>query len=104
MTSMITTKGTIRSAHVVREAFSNCSTGNAGGLYYDTKGHAVNTFDAELHAFDLCLDRDDLDDFHGNEGRKVIEVHNEFGSCVGLAVLSWYRTETGRYEFIGYLA
>jgi len=97
----------IKANHPVREAFSGCSTGNARGAgrtgYYSTKGHAVNAFDAELQTFDLCLDRDDLADFHGNEGRKTIAVHDEFGEEVGLAVFTWYRMPSGRYEFIGYL-
>jgi len=102
--NMLTSKGTIRSGHAVREAFSGHSTGNDQGCYYTSKGQAVNAFDMELQTFDLYLDRDDLDDFHGDMGRKVIDVYSEVGNCVGLAVLSWYRTETGRYEFIGYLA
>jgi len=73
---------TIKARHPVREAFSGRSTGNARGSgrtgYYPSKGHAVNAFDAELQTFDLCLDRNDLADFHGNEGRKVVEVHDEF--------------------------
>ena len=101
---MVETIERIRARHPVREAFSSRSTGNDQGCYYSTKGHAINAFCGELQTFDLCLDRDDLDDFHGDEGRKVIEVHNEFKHCVGHAVISWYRTETGRYEFIGYLA
>jgi len=95
---------TIKARHPVREAFSGRSTGNDQGCYYSTKGHAVNAFDGELQTFDLCLDRHDLDDFHGDKGRKTIEVHNEFGHRVCWAVISWYRTETGRYEFVGYLA
>jgi len=110
---MAETIETIKARNPVREAFAGCSTGSvrvrsrndriyAG--YYDSKGHAVNTFDDELQTFDLCLDRDDLMDFHGNEGRKVVEVHNGFDRCVGRAVFSWHRMESGRWEFIGYLA
>lgn len=101
---MVETIETIKVRHPVREAFSGRSTGNDQGCYYSSKGHAVNAFDAELQTFDLCLDRDDLMDFHGNEGRKVVEVHNEFDRCVGRAVFSWYRMPSGRWEFIGYLA
>ena len=90
--------------HPVREAFADRSTGSDGGDYYLTKGHAVNAFDGELQGHDLCLDRDDLSDFYGDEGRKVVEVHDEFGHCAGHAVISWYRMPGGRYEFVGYLA
>ena len=100
----IETIETIKARHPVREAFSSRSSGNDQGCYYSSKGHAVNSFDNELQTFDLCLDRDDLADFYGDAGRKVIEVHNEFGRCAGLAVLTWFRMESGRYEFIGYIA
>jgi hypothetical protein len=108
-TAMITQRGTIRSSHSVREDFSGQSTGNIGMSgrtgYYETKGHAVNAFDGVLQGYDLCLDRDDLSDFHGDEGRKTIDVYDECGNCVGRAILMWYRMDqSGRYEFIGYLA
>jgi hypothetical protein len=102
-TAMITQRGTIRANHLVRAKFAEQSTCD-GASYYPTKGHAVRAFDGMLQAFDLCLDRNDLDDFHGDEGRKVIDVHNENHVCVGRAVLSWYRMPSGRYEFNGYLA
>ena len=98
-----TTKMWITANHPVREAFSGCSTGNAQG-YYSTKGHAIDAFDAELQTFDLCLDRNDFADFSEKEGRKVIAVCDKFGNEVGLAVFIWFRMESGRYEFIGYLA
>jgi hypothetical protein len=107
-TATITRNGTIRSSCACRDDFASCSTGNQNGSgrtgYYRTKGHAVNAFDARLQTYDLCLDRDDLMDFHGDEGRKTIAVHDEFGNTVGYAVLMWYRMDnSGRYEFIGYL-
>lgn len=102
------TKTRIKANHPVREAFAGCSTGSKSGAdrtdYYRTKGHAVNAFDAALQTCDLCLDCNDLADFHGSAGCKTIEVHDELGFCVGLAVLSWFRMESGRYEFVGYLA
>lgn len=104
----MTTETRIKANHPVRDAFCGRSTGSEHGAgrigSYSTKGHAVNAFDAELQTFNLCLDRNDLDDFHGDRGRKVIEVHDEFEHCVGRAVISWFRMESGRYEFIGYLA
>jgi len=95
---------TIKAKHPVREAFAGRSSGNDGGAYYSTKGHAVNAFDGELQTYDLCFDRDDLLDFTGDEGRKLIEIHDEFKHCVGRALLTWYRMPSGRYEFIGYIA
>jgi hypothetical protein len=102
--SLLTQHDTIRAGHPIREEFSEWSTGNGRGVYYETKGHAVNAFDGVLQGYDLCLDRDDLMDFSGDEGRKTIEVHDEFGRCAGHAVLSWYRMPSGRYEFTGCLA
>lgn len=102
MISPVTHNRTIRTHHPVREDFVGCSTHDARS-YYSTKGHAVRAFDIALQTFNLCLDRDDIDDFHDDAGRKVIAVCDEFGA-VGLAVLSWYRMTSGRYEFIGYLA
>lgn len=109
----MTTKTRIKAGNPVRQAFAGCSTGGVRGPdrnhrtragYYSTKGHAVNTFNAELQTFNLCLDRDDLADFCGDEGRKTIAVHDEFGNEVGLAIFTWHRMPSGRYEFIGYLA
>ena len=94
----------IKANHPVRNAFAGCSTGSSQGCYYSSKGHAVNAFDAELQTYDFCLDRDDLADLYGNEGRKVVEVHDEFHRCVGRAVFTWFRMCSGRYDFIGYLA
>ena len=88
----------------VREAFSDRSTGSERGCYYSTKGHAVNAFDGELQAYDLCLDRNDLSDFHGDDGHKAIEVHDKFGHCAGHALITWHRMDSGRYEFVGYIA
>ncbi len=100
----IATIETIKANHPVRGVFAGRSSGNGHNTYYETKGHAVNAFDAELQTYDLCLDRNDLADFVGNEGRKMIAVHNEFGREVGYAVFTWFRMESGRYEFVGYLA
>jgi hypothetical protein len=102
--SLLTQHDTIRAGHPIREEFSEWSTGNGRGVYYETKGHAVNAFDGALQGYDLCLDCNDLADFYGDEGRKTIAVHDEYHRLVGWAILSWYRMPSGNYEFIGYLA
>lgn len=89
----------IKARHPVREAFA----GRSSGDYYPTKGHAINAFDGELQTYDFCLDRNDLMDFPGDDGRKTVAVHDEFGHEVGFAVFSWHRMPSGRYEFVGYL-
>lgn len=102
------TKGTqmarLKTNHPARGAFAVCSTGSTQGRYYQTKGHAVNAFDAALRSCNLHLDCDDLIDFHNDDGRKVVVVHDCIDNKVGLAVFVWHRMKSGRYEFIGYLA
>ena len=92
---------TIKVKHPVREAFSDCSSGS--GPYYETKGHAVNAFDAALQEHDFCFDPDELIDFYGDEGRRTINIRSDGGEYVGLALLTWYRMPSGRYEFVGYI-
>ncbi len=91
----------IKRNHPVREAFAGRTSRNS---YYETKGHAVSAFDAELAVYDLYLDRNNLSDFTGDAGRKNIDIFDEDDVCNGSAVLSWYRMPSGRYEFTGYIA
>lgn len=95
---------TIKAKDPVCEAFAGYSTGTNSTDSYDSKGAAVSTFDNALQCYDYHLYRDDLADFHGNEGHKVIHVHNESNEVVGHAVISWRRVPNGRYRFVGYLA
>jgi len=90
----------IKAKHPVRVAFAGCSSGPC----YRTKSLAINAFDGALLDYDLCLDRDDLVDFIGNFGRKIINVLDEYQHVVGRAVITWYRMPSGRWEFVGYLA
>ena len=103
-----TTLKRILAKHPVREGFAGCSTGSSRRCgrvgYYETKGHAVQVFDSVLAGYGLHLDRDDLYDFHNDEGRKIIAVCNELDEWIGRAVISWFRMESGKYEFTGYLA
>ena len=94
----------IKARDPVRGEFSDKSTGAVGGRYYAYKGEAICAFDEVLRRFGYCLDEDNLADFHYDAGRKVIDVHNKSGDIVGCAVLSWYRVDSGRYEFTGYLS
>jgi len=101
------TIATIKARDAVREAFSSRSTDNTRGAgrtgYYETKGHAVQAFDAELREYGYHLDHASFASWSGNEGRETIEVLNESLDVVGCAVFTWFRMESGRYEFIGYL-
>jgi len=104
MPTLLTQHDTIRAKHPVREDFAGWSTGSGRGYYYPSKGHAVRAFDSALQGFDLHLDSEDLADFYGDDGRKIVAVHDEYKRLVGWAVLSWYRMPSGNYEFTGYLA
>lgn len=95
----------------VREHFAGCSTGSTcsgckrRAPYYETKGSAVCAFDAALADHGYRFDSDDLASFPGDTGRRTLEVYDDAtGRGVGYAVISWYRMDSGRYEFTGYLA
>ncbi len=100
----IETIETIGARHPVRNVFAGCSTGAGLNSYFETKGQAVNSFDANLQRYDIWLDRNDVTGYDGDNGRKTVAVVNEFERVVGYAVFSWYRMPSGRYEFTGYLA
>ena len=87
-----------------REDFSGRSTGNDHGEYYDTKGHAINAFDAALNDHGYHLDLNQFVDYNGPTGRANHDVLDGDNKVVGCAIFSWYRMDSGRYEFIGYLA
>lgn len=86
----------------LREAFAGRTTTGRND-YYETKGHAVNAFDAELQTFELGFDRNEFLALDGDAGNVQLGVADEFGKVVGYAALSWYRMPSGRYEFTGYL-
>ena len=86
----------------IKNEFSNRSTGNDQGYYYQTKGHAVNAFDNVLKNHGLHLDDTDSD-FEGDSGRKVVNIYSDTG-LAGCAAMTWYRMPSGNYEFIGYIA
>jgi hypothetical protein len=97
----------ITSRHPVREAFAGCSS---GPVYYYTKGHAVNAFDAALKAHGYRFDYADTQCLYGDEGRRECDILVDRDGCygagevVGRALLMWYRMPSGRYEFVGYIA
>jgi len=98
----------IKASDPVREGFSGRSTGNVRGVgrtgYYETKGHAIQAFDAELREYGYHLDHASYAVWSGDEGRETVDVCDERRDVVGCAVFTWYRMPSGRYEFIGYLA
>ena len=98
------TKSAIKLTRKVRNDFAVWSTGSERGSYYETKGHAVNAFDGALQGHELCFDREAIYGFDNDEGRKNLDVVDEFGHYAGCALLTWYRMPSGRYEFVGYLA
>lgn len=90
----------IPARHPVRGAFAACSSRNS---YYDTKGHAISEFDAALAGFGLHLDCNDCMDLPYDFSWATLAVLNAYDMIVGYARLSWYRMESGRYEFTGYI-
>ncbi len=94
----------IKARSIVRSAFSDCSTGNAFGCYYETKGHAIKAYDDALRVHGYHFDENELFDFSGDAGRRNINIVSGGGEYVGVAVVSWYRMDSGRYEFTGYIA
>jgi len=94
----------IPSRHPVRAAFAGKSSGTGDASYYETKGHAVNAFDNALQDYELCFCREDCEDLRGDEGWTDLRVCNAYDMVIGYARLSWFRMESGRYEFTGYLS
>ena len=90
----------IAARHPIRNAFAGCSS---GPVYYETKGHAVSAFEEALAAYNLHFDEMSGTTFSGDEGWTTVAVCNGFDAVVGYARLSWYRLESGRYEFTGYI-
>lgn len=91
----------------LRNLLTSVSTGSllpGGGRreYYSTKGGAINRADFILQDFGLKLDRDDLYDFYGDEGRKQVNVCDEYGHVKGWVMFVWYRMPSGNYEFTVY--
>ena len=103
----ITSRGTIKAKHPVREDFAECSSGNGCGSYYDTKGSAVHAYESALAEHGLYFDPDELIDLPGNGGRVTIDIYIdglEYTECVGCAILMWHRMDqSGRWEFTGYI-
>jgi hypothetical protein len=95
---------TISRKFPVRGAFSSCSSGNSPGCYYETKGHALRAFDSVLSDYGYMLDPADCSAWSGDVGRATVAVLTVEREVVGSAIFSYYRTESGRWEFIGYLA
>ena len=93
----------ITGKHPVRNAFSECSTGNKGGAYYETKRDAVHAFESVLNAHGFYVDWENFTNFANDDGRAMLEFHSEGMEFEGHALLTWFRMESGRYEFIGYI-
>jgi hypothetical protein len=96
---------------MLRNDFAGCSTGNSPNSYYETKGAALRAFESVLDDHGLCYDPDDFLSMPNDDGRIEIAIFtydaecDETIACVGRAILVWHRMEnSGRYEFIGYLA
>ena len=97
-----------------RNAVCGCSTGSDNTFYgtgrtgyYPTKGHAINAIDGVLNGSAFHISRDDLSEsgrFAGDEGREALTICNDAGDDVGQLVCVYYRMNSGRYEFVAYVA
>lgn len=87
-----------------RNEFADRSTGSDGGDYYRNLGMALNAFDGALQGHDLCLDRNEILDVVGDDGRAHLSIRDEWGGIAGYALLTWHRMESGRFEVIGYIS
>lgn len=88
----------------LRNNFADCSTGSAGGKYYESKGEAVNKFDSVLNDYGFELDSEPFNDYNGDEGRachNILVSDSERKVVAGIAYFFWFRMDSGRYEFIG---
>ncbi len=88
----------------VREVFSGCSSGTRDAGYYNSRDGAIRAFDAALAGFDYHFDRADNSAWSGTFGRREIDIYVDGGDCVGKAIIYYYRTESDRWEMIGYIA
>ena len=85
----------------------NAFAGKSSGTYYQTKGDAVAAFNEVLEAEGVLLDPRVTTQMYGDEGRVtplLVDARTEEAVEGRLAVLSWYRMPSGRYEVVGYLA
>jgi len=91
----------------------NDFAGNSSGNSYRFKSDAVEAFNASLPE-GVALDPNDLMDWYGNEGRKMVRVIDNTWDAdptadpVGHAMFTWYnRNPTGpgakAWEIVGYL-
>ena len=88
----------------MRNSFAEVSTSSPDG-YYPTKGDAIQKFDRVLQHWGYMLSPNQMVDYSGNQGRAHIDIVDSITETVsGIALLTWYRMPSGRYEFIGYIA
>ena len=85
------------------------SSNSSGSKYYDTKGEAVSAFNDSLEPYGLCLNFADCNDWHYDEGRRTVAIltlesdSTESKDTGKVAIMTWYRMGTGRWEIIGYI-
>lgn len=96
--------GTIEADHLVREEFSNRTSGSND--YYESKDHAICAFGCALAEYGLCFDPDDLIEMLYNDGCIRVDIYTRELECskrVGRAALSWCRMDSDQWEVVGYI-
>ncbi len=98
---------TIKRNDPVREVFAARTTNGKDIGYYCCKGDAIRAFEDALTAFGYCFANDSCYGWAGDSGRQFCNIcagSGEYGPVVGVALITWYRMPSGRYEFTGYIA
>lgn len=93
----------MRISKKLREEFSSVSTGSK---YYETKGHAIQSFERVLASHSAPDNQLEFAPFDmpNNHGATVADIVDETGARQFSAYLSWYRMPSGRYEIVGYIS
>lgn len=92
---------TIKRNDPVRAAVASCET------YHDSKGHAFRVVSEALAGHGYLLSKycdTHLLDFHGRDGRMVLEICKDGRLCASDVVFSWYTMCTGRIELTCYIS
>ena len=76
---------------------------SSGPVYYDEVSDWHVLVKYVLRDFGLSFRRDQTPDIHGNEGRGLLAIEDEFGVTVSHLCFTWYRMQSGRWEIINYL-
>ena len=96
----VNSHGEIYQGHPLRELVAGLSTSGLGG-YYTTKGDFLAQLDKVLARWGIT--REDFSPA-GDYGRVVFALYYHGEELTISVVVSWYKMQSGRYEFTCYLS